>query len=143
MEITRPIMRRLRFRNDEMRAGGSAGGNHMRFKDVPRMKESTLKRFLRLDAFHEHLELHRLDCESSHGMLDTYAFVKEKMTELGAERISPPRLLTGKDLIDAGYRPGPEFSRILHEVEDAQLEGRVQTRDEALELARNISPVQG
>jgi poly(A) polymerase len=143
VEMTRRIMTRLRFSNDEMRQVEALVGNHMRFMDVPRMRESTLKRFLRLEDFPEHLELHRLDCESSHGMLDTYEFVKEKMTELGAEKISPPRLLTGKDLIDAGYRPGPEFSRILHEVEDAQLEGRVQTRDEALELARNISPSQG
>jgi poly(A) polymerase len=143
VEMTRRIMARLRFSNDEMRQVEALVGNHMRFMDVPRMRESTLKRFLRLEDFPEHLELHRLDCESSHGMLDTYEFVKEKMTELGAEKISPPRLLTGKDLIDAGYRPGPEFSRILHEVEDAQLEGRVQTRDEALELARNISPEQG
>jgi putative nucleotidyltransferase with HDIG domain len=143
VEITRRIMTRLRFSNDEIRQVEALVGNHMRFMDVPRMRESTLKRFLRLEEFPEHLELHRLDCESSHGMLDTYKFVKEKRTELGQEKISPPRLLTGKDLIDAGYRPGPEFSRILQEVEDAQLEGRVQTRDEALELARNISPAQG
>lgn len=143
VELTRQIMTRFRFSNDEIEQVEALVGNHMRFKDVPNMRDSTLKRFLRLRDFDEHLELHRLDCSSSHGMLGNYDFMKDKMAELGVEKITPSRLLTGKDLIDAGYRPGPEFSRILHEVEDAQLEGRVSTKEEALELAQNIFPASG
>jgi poly(A) polymerase len=99
------------------------------------MKESTLRRFLRLPDFEEHLELHRLDCVSSHGGLDNYEYVKYRLSELGEEQIAPPRLVTGNDLIEAGFAPGPEFGRVLNLVEDAQLEGRVRTREDALQLA--------
>ena len=98
------------------------------------MKESTLKRFLRLDGFEEHLELHRLDCLSSHRNLDNYEFVRQAWTSLPQEAIRPAPLITGDDLIRAGYTPGPLFRRILQAVEEAQLENRVQTRTEALEL---------
>jgi poly(A) polymerase len=133
-------MTRLRFSNDEIEQAQALVGNHMKFKDAPRMKESTLKRFLRLTAFDEHLELHRLDCESSHGSLDNYHYVREKREEFGREHIAPPRLVTGKDLIDLGYTPGPEFGRILTAIEDAQLEGRVKTREEAIALLEELTP---
>jgi poly(A) polymerase len=136
--MARQIMSRLRFSNDEIRQVEALVANHMKFKDAPRMKDSTLKRFLRLERFDEHLELHRLDCTSSHGMLDNYEYVRSKREEFGQERIAPPRLLTGKDLIQAGYTPGPEFGSILNAVEDAQLDGRVRTKDEALELAATL-----
>ncbi|HYP13327.1 MAG TPA: CCA tRNA nucleotidyltransferase, partial [Bryobacteraceae bacterium] len=113
--------------------------NHMKFKDAPRMKDSTLKRFLRLEQFDEHLELHRLDCTSSHGLLDNYELVRQKRDQLGQEQIAPPRLLGGKDLIDAGLTPGPAFSRLLEAVEDAQLEGRITTKEQALALAVDLS----
>jgi poly(A) polymerase len=137
VELTRAIMARFRFSNEETRQVEALVANHMKFKDAPKMKDSTLKRFLRLDEFDEHLELHRLDCSSSHGSLGNYSFVRERREELGVEQITPPRLLTGQDLIDAGYRPGPEFGQVLRDVEDAQLEGRVSTKEEALELARH------
>lgn len=138
VKITREILSRLRFSNEEIRQVEALVDNHMRFKDAPHMRESTLKRFLRLDRFDEHLELHRLDCISSHGYLDNYDYVRRKREELGQEQIKPPRLVTGKDLIEQGYAPGPEFSRILRAVEDAQLEGRVKTKEEALRLAAEI-----
>jgi poly(A) polymerase len=138
VELTRQIMARFRFSNEETRQVEALVANHMKFKDVPKMRDSTLKRFLRLPELDEHLELHRLDCWSSHGLLGNYDFVREKREELGVEKIAPARLLTGQDLIDAGYRPGPEFGRVLTEVEDAQLEGRVSTKEEALEVAREI-----
>jgi tRNA nucleotidyltransferase/poly(A) polymerase len=136
VELTRRILTRLRLPNEEIRQVEALVDNHMRFKDAPRMKESTLKRFMRLDHFDEHLELHRLDCTSSHGYLDNYDFVRKKREQLGQEAIRPPRLLGGQDLIDAGFSPGPEFGRVLKVVEDAQLEGRIRTRDEALGLAK-------
>jgi poly(A) polymerase len=139
VEIARQILTRLRFSNEDMRQVEALVANHMKFKDAPRMKESTLKRFLRLPAFDEHLELHRLDCSSSHNMLDNYHFVQEKRTQFGQEQIAPPPMLTGKDLIAAGYKPGPWFSRVLSAVEDAQLEGRISNKGQALALAASMS----
>ena len=138
VEIAHKIMTRLRFSNDEIEQVKALVGNHMRFKDAPRMKDSTLKRFLRLNEFDEHLELHRLDCQSSHGFLDNYEFVKDKRQELGQAHIAPPRLLTGKDLLALGFQPGPEFGRVLNAVEDAQLEGRITSKDEAVQLAQEL-----
>ncbi len=109
--------------------------HHMRFKDVPRMKQSTLKRFLRMPNFEEHLELHRLDCLSSHGHLDNYDLAKKLHQEMPPEVLRPARLATGADLISMGLQPGPSFGRILAALEDAQLEGRVRSREEALALA--------
>jgi tRNA nucleotidyltransferase/poly(A) polymerase len=137
-EIGRDILRRLRFSNDEMEQVIALIGNHMRFAAVTRMRESTVKRFLRLPKFEEHLELHRLDCVSSHGGLENYDFMRRKIEELPPEQLRPRRLLTGADLIAAGYRPGPEFSKMLEAAEDAQLEGRVRTREEALEMVRSM-----
>ena len=114
----------------------------MRFADAPRMKESTFKRFLRLPRFAEHLELHRLDCLASHGILDLYWYVKEKYETLPAEVTRPERLISGDDLIAEGYRPGPSFREILSAVEDEQLEGRLRDREEALRYVRQQYPVQ-
>jgi poly(A) polymerase len=139
VELTRAIMTRLRFSNDDIRQVEALVDNHMRFKDAPRMKDSTIKRFFRLERFEEHLELHRLDCVSSHGMLDNWNYVRSRREEFGQEAIRPPRLVTGRDLISAGLEPGPEFGRILQAVEDAQLEGTVQSRDEALALALSLA----
>jgi poly(A) polymerase len=134
------ICRRLRFSNDETDQILALVDNHMRFGDVWRMKESTLKKFLRLHAFDEHLELHRLDCLSSHGMLDAYDFMREQMRSLAPEAIRPVPLITGQDLIEAGYEPGPRFKEILGAIEDAQLEGRLPSREAAMEMVRREFP---
>ncbi len=136
-EIARGILKRLRFSNGEIDQVIALIANHMRFAAVTRMRESTVKRFLRLPKFQEHLELHRLDCISSHGGLENYDFMRRKMEALPAEQLRPPRLLTGDDLIAAGYEPGAQFSKMLEAVEDAQLEGRIHTREEALEMVRS------
>ena len=136
VELATAIMNRLRFSNEQIRQATALVANHMRFKDVPQMKESTLKRFLRLENFPEHLELHRLDCLSSHGHLDHYELMKQKWEELSPSELKPPPLITGEDLIAAGYEPGPAFARILAAVEDAQLESRIRTQGDALALVR-------
>lgn len=130
------ICRRFRFSNDDTAQIAALVANHLRFKDVPQMKTSTLKRFIRLDRFDEHLELHRLDCSSSHGHLDNYDFVRRFVADTPAEQVRPPRLLTGDDLISLGYKPGPPFHAILEAVEEAQLNGKVSTREEALQLVQ-------
>ena len=135
------ICARLRFSNDETEQILALVDNHMRFGDVFGMKESTLKRFLRLPAFDEHLELHRIDCLSSHGQLDTYNYVQTQMNSLPPEAIRPAPLVSGDDLISAGYEPGPRFKEILDAVEDAQLEGRLATHDAAMEMVRREFPL--
>jgi poly(A) polymerase len=114
---------------------------HLRFKDVRQMRESKLKRFLRGEHFSDHLELHRLDCLASHGDLSNWEFCKQKLEEIGPEEMRPEKLITGNDLIQMGYIPGPLFSQILTAVEDAQLEGRVKDREAALELIQRQFPL--
>ena len=140
LRLARGILHRLRFSREEAEQVEALVANHMRFKDVHSMKKSTLKRFLRMPHFDEHLELHRLDVLSSHGDLENYEMVKQTLAELSEEQLSPPRLVTGGDLIAAGYQPGPLFSEILAVVEDAQLEGRIHTPDEAMDLVRATFP---
>ena len=135
--IAREILNRLRFSNAEIDQAIALIANHMRFSHVHQMRESTLKRMLRLPAFSEHLELHRLDCSSSHGHLDNYEFAKTRFEQSAPEELRPARLVTGDDLIAAGYAPGPDFSRMLEVAEDAQLEARIQSKDEGLELVRS------
>jgi len=138
-KMAEEICRRLRLSNEETEQVLSLVANHMRFADVTRMKESTLKRFFRLPKFEEQLELHRLDCSSSHRDLSLYEFAKEKFHSLPEEQIRPAPLVTGDDLIAAGYKPGPMFKELLTAVEDAQLEGSISTRQEAMELVREKS----
>ena len=130
------ILGRLRFSSQEIRQVEALVANHLRFKDVRKMRESTLKRFLRKERFQEHLELHRLDCVMSHGLLGNYEFVKRKTEELPREELKPRPLITGHELIAAGYQPGPAFARMLAAIEDAQLEGQIRTPDEAMSLLR-------
>ena len=130
------ICRRFRFSNDETRQILSLIENHMRFADAPRMKASTLKRFFRLENFPQHLALHRMDCLAAHANLDIYNFVRESFTAMPEESVRPRPLLTGRELIAAGYTPGPQFKLMLQAVEDAQLESAIATPEEALALVR-------
>ena len=131
------ICRRLRFSNDDTTQIASLVANHLRFKDAPQMKPSTLKRFVRRDRLDEPLELHRLDCLSSHGLLDNSELVRRFLVETPPEQVRPPRLLTGEDLKGLGFRPGPLFKTILDSVEEAQLNGKIGTREDALRLVQN------
>jgi poly(A) polymerase len=134
------ICHRLHFSNDDTRQIAALVANHMRFADAQRMKESTLKRFLRLPKFAEHLELHRIDCLSSHGSLAMYDFVLGRQQQATEQEIRPPLLINGNDLIRLGYAPGPEFREMLSAVEDAQLEGSLRSQEEALEFVRREFP---
>jgi len=136
VRMAEAICRRYRFSNEETEHIVALVANHMRFMDVERMRTSTLKRFVRLPQFEEHLELHRLDCLSSHRNLDSYGVVRRFLAETPPEQVRPQRVLTGNDLSQMGYIPGPLFSEILRAVEDAQLEGEIATKAEAEELVR-------
>ncbi len=135
-EMTEGVMARLRFSRAEIDATVEAVANHMVFKDVQQMRVAKLKRFLARPHMDDELELHRVDCTSSHGMLDNYEFLKTKREEFASEPLIPPPLVTGRDLIALGMKPGPRFSEILEAVESRQLEKTLTTREEALEWVR-------
>jgi poly(A) polymerase len=143
VKIAEEICGRLRFSNDDTKQVLALVDNHMRFGHVTRMKESTLKKFLRLPGFDEHLALHRADSLASHRNLSTYEFIGEKLSEIPPEKIRPVALVTGDDLIAAGYPPGPRFRQILEAVEDAQLEGRLASPEAALEFVKRTFPLSG
>jgi poly(A) polymerase len=132
-EMTEQIMERLRFSRAEIDATVEMVRQHMVFKDVPQMRVAKLKRFMARPTFEEELELHRVDCASSHGMLDNYEFLLQKREEFANEPIIPPPLVTGEDLIALGMKPGPKFGEILEAVETRQLEGALCNREEALD----------
>jgi poly(A) polymerase len=136
------ICRRFRFSNDETRQTLALVENHMRFADAPRMKASTLKRFFRLEKFTEHLALHRMDCLAGSGDLTHWEFVRERWEAMPEEAVRPQPLVTGRELIAAGYKPGARFKAMLRAAEDAQLEGTIATEAEALALIRERFPVE-
>jgi poly(A) polymerase len=134
--VAAEILRRFRFSNEETRQILELIENHMRFADAGRMKASTLKRFFRLPAFEEHLALHRMDCMAGSRNLEHWEFVRERWTAMPEEAVRPKPLITGRELIAAGYKPGAGFKEMLRAVEDAQLEGTIGTEEEALRLVR-------
>ena len=137
-EIARERLCQLRFSNADIDQITRLVANHMKFKDLFQMRLSTLKRFLRLPKFGEHLELHRLDCLASNGRTDTYEFAKAALTDMREEELRPPRLINGRDLIALGFQPGPTFGCALEAVETAQLEGQIHDREQALTLAKSV-----
>jgi poly(A) polymerase len=139
VKMAEQICRLFRFSNEDTEQILALVTNHMKFKDVPHMKPATLKRFVRLDKFAEHLELHRLDSLSSHGKLDSYDLVSRFIAETPPEQVRPKRLLTGDDLMALGLKPGPRFKAILYNVEEAQLDGTIHTHEEALHLAKTLA----
>ncbi len=141
VKMAEEICRRLRFSNDETEQILALVANHMRFAQVPQMKDSTFKRFMRMPEFEQHIELHRLDCQASHRDLTSYKFTRERIAAIPPEAIRPAPLISGADLIAAGYPPGPRFKQILSLVEDAQLEGRLQSKAGAMEYVRREFPV--
>jgi poly(A) polymerase len=132
------ILRRLRFSNDDIGAITACIANHMAFKDAPHMRVSTLKRMLARPTFSEELELHRIDCSSSHGQLDIHAFLQDKLSEFSQEEIKPKPLVTGHDLQELGAKPGPAMGKILHQLMDEQLEGKITDRTGALTRAKEL-----
>lgn len=130
--MTTAIFHRLRFSNAETEATVTCVKNHMSFKDVKNMRVATLKRFLARPTIEDEMELHRVDCLGSHGLLDNFEFLREKQVEFSNAPLIPEPLITGRDLIASGRKPGPKFKQILDTVQALQLEGTLQTREDAL-----------
>ncbi len=136
IRIAEVLLARLRFSNEDTGQIVALIKNHMRFGDVPQMKESTIKRFLRLPRFDEHLHLHWLDCSSCHGKLGIWESMKQRYEAESVEEHRPRLFVTGRDLIRSGYKPGPRFKCILEAAEDAQLEGAIHSTEDGLTLIR-------
>ena len=134
-QMTREIMRRLRFSNDEIDAVSELVANHMKFADVQKMRSGKLKQFVSRPTFDEELRLHKIDCLSSHGLLDNYHFLEKKMKEFEHEELRPRPLVNGHDLISLGMKPGPAMKPLLEELYEMQLEGTLKDREAALEYA--------
>jgi len=141
-EMTGDILKRLRYSNAVVDATVAGVNHHMHFKDVQKMRTSKLKRFMAREHFDDELELHRVDCLGSNGILDNYEFIKAKEEEFASEPLVPPRLVTGQDLIERGWSPGPEFGDILTQAQDLQLEGTLKTREQALAWLDEVASTQ-
>jgi poly(A) polymerase len=137
--MSEQIMTGLRYDNKTIQTVRELVQHHMQFKDVPHMKPSTLKRMMARPTFPLELELHRIDCSSSHGDLKHYEFLKHQLETMSAEEIDPPPLINGRDLLEMGLTPGRVVGRILEMIRVAQLEGTVETRAEALAMARKLA----
>ncbi|HNY51308.1 MAG TPA: CCA tRNA nucleotidyltransferase [Smithella sp.] len=135
-EIADDILQRLRFSRAQRETVLALIRQHMVFMNVQKMRPGRLKRFLRMPDFDLHLELHRLDCMASHGMLDNYEFCLEHLQLLSQEDLHPPRLLNGNDLMAMGFPPGKIIGEILLALEEEQLEGRIKTGEEARNYVR-------
>ena len=131
-EMTVRLMEKLRFSREEIDATAQAVANHMVFKDVQSMRVARLKRFMANPHFEDELELHRVDCASSHGMLDNFEFLLQKREEFAQEPLIPPPLVSGRDVIALGWKPGPKIGEILEAVQTRQLEGTLASREDAL-----------
>jgi poly(A) polymerase len=137
--MTEDIMTGLRYDNKSIQTVRELVQHHMQFKDVPKMRPSTLKRMMARSTFALELELHRIDCASSHGDLTHYDYLKHQLETMTPEQIDPPALISGHDLKAMGIPPGKTMGRILEAVKIAQLEEAVQTRYEALKLASKLA----
>ncbi len=138
--MAKGICRKLKFSKKQIERIVSIIREHLKFKDVRNMKQSTLKRFLATPYFEEHLEMHLADCQASHGMTEIYYYLKDKLENMEEDEIKPPPLVTGIDLIGLGFKPGPLFKQILEKVEELQLEGTVSNKNDALEfITKNFS----
>lgn len=138
-QMAEELMTGLRYDNKTIQTVRELVQHHMQFKDVPKMKPSTLKRMMARPTFPLELELHRIDCASSHGDLQHYDYLKERLETMSAEEIDPPLLISGRELLAMGLPPGRTVGKIKQAIRDGQLDGTIQTQAEALALARKMA----
>jgi len=139
-DMSKKICRELKFSNKQIEIIYELIRDHLKFKDVFNMKKSTLKRFIGMPHFEEHMALHLADCQASHGLMAAYDFIMEKYNDFEEEEIKPAPILSGRELIEMGYKPGPLFSEILNFVEEAQLEGDISNTEEARKAVSETYP---
>jgi poly(A) polymerase len=135
-EMAVNVLKRLKASNTIVEGVDACISNHMNFMNVTKMRLSNLKKFLARPTLQDELELHRVDCLASHGDISNYSFIEEQLLKHPAETIKPPPVLTGKDLIALGLKPGPVFGKILSAVYDLQLEEQIRDKGEALAFVK-------
>jgi poly(A) polymerase len=135
-DMAEKILQRLRFPKKQTEAIVAVVRHHMQFKDVKQMRKATLRRLLLRATFPLELELHKLDCLGAHGDLDHYHFLVEQAEELKKQPAIRPPLLTGKDLIALGMKPGKELGAMLAEIRELQLADELKTPRQAKAWAK-------
>lgn len=129
---------KMKLSRDEIKLAQKLVLDLPKFNEAPQMREATLQRWVREPYFDELLQLYRAQAMSQKGDLLAYKmmeFLRQKTLALaGRENL---KLLTGDDLIQLGFQPGPQFSKILEDVETLTLENKLKTKDEALEYVVN------
>jgi len=138
--MTTTILERLRLSHEQVENVSHCVGNHMRFMEVPNMKQSTLRRLVGEETFVDELELHRLDCLCSHGDLSNYTFLKHFSEGMPPKEVLPDPWVNGRDILALGVPKGPEIGRWLQIVYDMQLEGSAGSREELLDWLREKVP---
>jgi putative nucleotidyltransferase with HDIG domain len=142
--MTRDILKRMRYPNAVIDEAEELVARHMAFVQIREWREAKLRRFLGDPLIERHLALHRVDCLSAHGLLDTWRWCHDKRREFASERPRPARLVTGDDLLAVGYAAGPSLGKLLALVDDERLEGRLSTKEEALRwLSSQYPPPDG
>ena len=136
-EMADTILHRLKYSNHTIDEVCAMVANHMNFMNVQHMRTAKVKRFMARPTYGDEMELHRVDCASSNGFTDNYEFLRAKEQQFAAEPLIPPQLITGKDLIELGLSPGPQFTEILNTIQTEQLEGRLTNKEEAIDYLRN------
>ncbi len=132
-EMSESILRRLKYPNKVIEHVSWIVNRHMQFMNVQNMRTAKVKRFMSSDVFELEMELHRVDCASSNGFTENYDYLRKKAEDFANEPLIPAPLINGKDLIDRGLRPSPQFKQILNTIQTEQLENRLTTREEAIE----------
>ena len=140
--MTRRLLRRLRASGDLTEQAGEIVRHHMSFINVPKMRQSTLRRLLARPTFGDELEMHRLDCLASHGKLDNYAFCLDELRALGDEPPVPPPLVSGRDVMALGVPQSPRIGELLRDLQELQLNGKIDTREDALAWLETQCPQQ-
>ena len=136
VQIAEKLLTRLRFSNREITDILSCVENHMKFANVKEMRVGKLKQFVARENFDTELMLHKIDCLASHGKLELYQFLQEKVNEYKTEEIKPKPILNGDDLIHLGIKAGPIMKEILEEAYSLQLEHKIKTKPEAIDWLR-------
>jgi poly(A) polymerase len=135
-EMAARVLERLRFPRKQAEEIVTAVRQHMQFKDVLGMRKSTLRRLLLRPTYPLELELHRLDCLGSHGRLDLYEFLVGQAKQLEDRPALHPPLITGRDLLALGMKPGPAMGGLLAQIREKQLQDELRTPEEARAWAR-------
>ncbi len=111
---------------------------HQYLADAPRMRPSKLKVILNHSGIRDLLALHRADALATGKGVEHVEFCEQRLREWLPHDLNPASLITGHDLLQMGVEPGPLYKKLLDAVREAQLDGTITTREEAMVIVRRI-----